>query len=122
MKVIVADDSRVMRNIIDRAIKPIGLETIHAGNGQEVLDSLETHGQDIGLILLDWNMPVMNGLEVLESMQGNNLYRHIPVLMVSTESEREKMDKAIKAGAKGYLSKPFTSEALVRLIRSTIQP
>jgi len=121
MKVIVADDSRVMRNIIDRAIKPIGLETIHAGNGQEVLDSLEIHGQDISLILLDWNMPVMNGLEVLESMQGNNLYQNIPVLMVSTESEKEKMDKAIEAGAKGYLSKPFTSEALMSLIRSTIQ-
>lgn len=121
MKVIVADDSRVMRNIIDRAIKPIGLETIHAGNGQDVLDSLETHGQDIGLILLDWNMPVMNGLEVLESMQRNDLYQNIPVLMVSTEAEREKMDKAFKAGARGYLSKPFTPEKLVNLIRSTIQ-
>lgn len=121
MKVIVADDSRVMRNIIDRAIKPIGLETIHAGNGQDVLDSLETYGQDIGLILLDWNMPVMNGLEVLESMQRSDLYQDIPVLMVSTEAEREKMDKAFKAGARGYLSKPFTPEKLVNLIRSTIQ-
>ncbi len=121
MKVIVADDSRVMRNIIDRAIKPIGLETIPAGNGQEVLDVLEVHVQDIRLILLDWNMPVMNGLEVLEAMQRNEQYRNIPVLMVSTEAEREKMDKAFEAGAKGYLSKPFTSEELVQSIRQTIR-
>ena len=118
---IVADDSRVMRNIIDRAIKPIGLETVPAGNGQEVLDALEVHGQEIRLILLDWNMPVMNGLDVLEAMQGNERYQDIPVLMVSTEAEREKMDRAFAAGAKGYLSKPFTSEALVQSIRETIR-
>ncbi len=120
MKVLVADDSRVMRNIIDRAVKPMGLETVHAGDGREVLRSLETLGQDIGLILLDWNMPVMNGLEVLESLQGNSRYRKIPVLMVSTEAESEKMDRAFNAGAKGYLSKPFTPEKLVKLIRKTI--
>jgi two-component system chemotaxis response regulator CheY len=121
MKVIVADDSRVMRSIIDRAIKPMGLETIHAGNGQEVLELLKTHGQDIGLILLDWNMPVMDGLEVLKSMQINNAYQNILVLIISTESEKNKMDKAFDAGAKGYLSKPFTPEKLVNLVRDTIQ-
>jgi len=120
MKVIIADDSRVMRNIIQKAISPIGLEVIHASNGQEVLDSLETYRQDIGLILLDWNMPVMNGLEVLESIKANNLHKDIPVLMVSTESEDDKMEKAFRAGAKGYLSKPFTPEKLLDLVRNTI--
>ena len=120
MKIIIADDSRVMRNIIENAIKPLGMATLHAGNGQEVLDFLETEGSEIGLILLDWNMPVMNGLEVLETIKKNNIYTHIPVLIVSTESEDDKMSRAFAAGAKGYISKPFTPERLLNLIRGRI--
>ena len=120
MKVIIADDSRVMRNIIENAIKPLGLSTVHASNGQEVMDLLEKQRDEIGLILLDWNMPVMNGLEVLEALKNNNSYNRIPVLIVSTESEDDKMDKAFAAGAKGYISKPFTPDRLLNLIRSRI--
>jgi len=120
MKIIIADDSRVMRNIIENAIKPLGLATLHAGNGQEVLDFLEREGAEIGIILLDWNMPVMNGLEVLETIKKNKTYTHIPVLIVSTESEDDKMSKAFAAGAKGYISKPFTPERLLNLVRGRI--
>ena len=120
MKIIIADDSRVMRNIIENAVKSLGLATLHAGNGQEVLDFLEREGNEIGLILLDWNMPVMNGLEVLETIKKNNVYTHIPVLIVSTESEDDKMSKAFAAGAKGYISKPFTPERLLNLVRGRI--
>ena len=120
MKIIIADDSRVMRNIIENALKPLNVETIHAGNGGEVLECLEKQGNEISLILLDWNMPVMNGLEVLKTIKKNNLYAHIPVLIVSTEAEDDKMDKAFEAGAKGYLSKPFTPDKLINLIRSRI--
>jgi len=120
MKIIIADDSRVMRNIIENAIKPLGLATLHAGNGQEVLDFLEREGAEIGIILLDWNMPVMNGLEVLETIKKNKTYTDIPVLIVSTESEDDKMSKAFAAGAKGYISKPFTPERLLNLVRGRI--
>jgi two-component system, chemotaxis family, chemotaxis protein CheY len=120
MKIIIADDSKVMRNIIENAVKPLGLATLHAGNGQEVLDFLKKEGNEIGLILLDWNMPVMNGLEVLETIKKNNLYPNIPVLIVSTESEDDKMSKAFAAGAKGYISKPFTAERLLNLVRGRI--
>jgi two-component system, chemotaxis family, chemotaxis protein CheY len=120
MKIIIADDSRVMRNIIEKAIEPLKLKTIHACNGQEVLDFLEKQGDEIALILLDWNMPVMNGLEVLEAIKNKNLYPNIPVLIVSTEAEDYKMCKAFEAGAKGYLSKPFTPDKLINLIRSRI--
>jgi two-component system chemotaxis response regulator CheY len=120
MKIIIADDSRVMRNIIENAIKPLGLATIHASNGQEVMDNLENQKEEIGLILLDWNMPVMNGLEVLEEIRKNNLYTHIPVLIISTESEDDKVSKALAAGAQGYISKPFTPDSLINLIRSRI--
>jgi two-component system, chemotaxis family, chemotaxis protein CheY len=120
MKIIIADDSRVMRNIIENAIKPLGMATIHAGNGQEVLDLLEKQWEEIKLILLDWNMPVMNGLEVLEAIKNNSSYAQIPVLIVSTESEDDKMSRAFAAGAKGYVSKPFTPDRLLNLIKGRI--
>lgn len=120
MKIVIADDSRVMRNIIENAIKPLGIATVHAANGQEVLDCIEKEGNEIGLILLDWNMPVMNGIEVLETIKRDNIYTHIPVLIVSTESEDDKMSQAFAAGAKGYISKPFTPERLLNLVRGRI--
>jgi len=120
MKIIIADDSRVMRNIIENAIKPLGLETVHAGNGQEVLDILEKQWKEIKLILLDWNMPVMNGMEVLEAIKRSSSYSNIPVMIVSTESEDDKMSQAFAAGAKGYVSKPFTPERLLSLVKGRI--
>jgi len=121
MKIIIADDSRVMRSIIEKAIQPLNLETIHAGNGQEVISILEKNGDEISLILLDWNMPVMNGLEVLETIKKRNLHTNIPVLIVSTEAEDNKMTKAFDAGAKGYLSKPFSPERLLKLVQGRLE-
>jgi two-component system, chemotaxis family, chemotaxis protein CheY len=120
MKIIIADDSRVMRNIIENAVKPLGATTIHASNGQEVLDILEKQLEEVKLILLDWNMPVMNGLEVLEAIKLNKSYMQIPVIIVSTESEDDKMSRAFAAGAKGYISKPFTADRLLNLVRGRI--
>ena len=117
MRVIVADDSRVMRSIIEKVLHSLGHEVIHAANGKEVVDILERGGGEVNLILLDWNMPVMNGFEVLSHMKHQNLGRGIPVLMISTESEDGKIEQAIQAGAQGYLSKPFTSEELAAGIR-----
>jgi two-component system chemotaxis response regulator CheY len=121
MKVIVADDSRMIRNIIDKTISTIGCEAIHATNGREVLDLLGTRSEEVEMILLDWNMPVLNGLDVLKSMQNNGQYRNIPVLMISTESEEERIAQIMNAGAWGYLSKPFTPERLITTIRHTLE-
>lgn len=121
MKVIVADDSRMIRNIIDKTISSIGCEAIHATNGKEVLDLLGTRSDEVDLILLDWNMPVLNGFDVLKSMQNNGQYRNIPVLMISTESEEERIAQIMNAGAWGYLSKPFTPERLINTIRHVLE-
>jgi two-component system chemotaxis response regulator CheY len=121
MKVIVADDSRMIRNIIDKTISSIGCEAIHATNGREVLDILGTRGDEVDLILLDWNMPFLNGIDVLKSMQNNGQYTNIPVVMVSTESEEEKIAQVISAGAWGYLSKPFTPEKLINTIHLVLE-
>jgi two-component system chemotaxis response regulator CheY len=120
MKIIVADDSRVMRSIIEKTIQSIGHHAIHASNGQEVLDLLDRKGVEVDLILLDWNMPVMNGLEVLIRIQEMKPRRQIPVLMISTESEKAKIEQALRAGARGYLPKPFTSEELASEIQSVM--
>ncbi|NTW16434.1 MAG: response regulator [Syntrophaceae bacterium] len=121
MKVIIADDSRMIRNIIDKTISTIGCEAIHATNGREVLDLLGTRSEEVELILLDWNMPVLNGLDVLKSMQNNGQYQKIPVLMISTESEEDRIAQIMNAGAWGYLSKPFTPERLINTIRHTLE-
>lgn len=120
MKVIIADDSLMMRTVIQNALQPMGLETIHAGNGQEVLDQLDAHGNNVGVIFMDWNMPVMNGLECLKSLKKSEKYKDIPVLIISTESENNKMKMAMEAGAKGYLTKPFTPEELIKFINASI--
>lgn len=120
MKIMIADDSRVMRNIIDRIVTSLGHETVHAGNGQEVIEILQKGEEKVGLILLDWNMPERSGYQVLKAMQGNDDYRKIPVLMVSTDSEDDKTAMATDAGAWGYLSKPFTSEDLAAKIKEIL--
>lgn len=120
MKVIIADDSKVMRNIIQNALRPMGIEVIHAGNGQEVFEQLEIHGSKIGVIFMDWNMPGMSGLECLRLLKKNEEYRDIPVLMISTESEKDKVAMAKEAGAKGYLTKPFSPEELIKFINESI--
>ena len=117
MKVIVADDSQVMRMIIEKIVKTLGYQAIHAGNGQEVLSVLEKGFKDIDLILLDWNMPVMNGLETLTRIKKINPDCDIPIVMVSTESEDDKVRQAMNAGAGGYIPKPFTAETLGAVIR-----
>ncbi len=122
MKILIADDSRVMRSIVDRIVLSIGYDSVHAGNGREVMEILRKEQGEVGLVLLDWNMPELTGYQVLCAMQKDCLYRNIPVLMISTESEDDKMTAALDAGAAGYLPKPFTSEQLAAKIQEVLAP
>lgn len=120
MKVIVADDSRLIRGIIEKTVIAVGFRVLHAANGQEALDHLEAEGKDINLVLLDWNMPVMNGIDVLRNMRADIRFKQIPVLMISTESEEDKIKEAIDAGASGYLAKPFKADKLAAAIHQVV--
>lgn len=113
MKVLSVDDSAIIRKIIRGSAEVLGLEFLEAGDGAEALEVLSIEYQQIQLILLDWNMPVMNGFETLKALKNDNRYQHIPVMMVTTESEKANIVEAIKAGAKHYLVKPFTPEDLL---------
>jgi two-component system chemotaxis response regulator CheY len=120
MKLIVADDSRLIRGIIEKTVASIGFEAAQASNGKEALDILEADGKDINLVLLDWNMPIMSGIDVIKSMRRDDRFKKIPVLMISTESEDDRIKEVINAGAQGYLTKPFTGDKLIDAIKNVL--
>lgn len=121
MQVLVVDDSMVARNIIKNGLQPMGYQVIQAPNGQEALDLLKHDAERIELVLLDWNMPVLNGYETLVAIRNMKSCNHIKILMVSTESEDDFIDRALEAGANGYLPKPFTVEELTAKVTATIK-
>ncbi len=112
MKVLSVDDSKIIRKIIRGSVEVLGLEFLEAGDGVEALTILSEYYQDIGLILLDWNMPNLDGISTLRELKKDERFHGIPVMMVTTEGEKSNIVEAIKTGAKHYLIKPFTPEDL----------
>ena len=120
MKVLVVDDSAIMRKVIEQILEMLGHEAVPAANGVEAFERLKEH-DDVQLILLDWNMPEMNGIEFLRAVKDRPGLSKIPVIMLTTESERRKMIEAIEAGAKHYLTKPFQPETLATKILQCVE-
>jgi two-component system, chemotaxis family, chemotaxis protein CheY len=120
MKVLVVDDSAIMRKVIEQILEMLGHEAVPAANGVEAFERLKEH-DDVQLILLDWNMPEMNGIEFLRAVKERPALAKIPVIMLTTESERRKMIEAIEAGAKHYLTKPFQPETLATKILQCVE-
>jgi two-component system chemotaxis response regulator CheY len=112
MKVLVVDDSAIIRKIIKAAADVLQMETEEAEDGIEALEKLSENYREIDLVLLDWNMPEMNGYDVLVEIKSNDRYKHIPVMMVTTEGQKSNIVAAVRAGASNYLTKPFTVEEL----------
>lgn len=111
-KIIAADDSRMMLRIITNVIRMLDYEPLDAGDGAQALALLDEHAGDVAAVLLDWNMPNMNGFEALCAIRGDQRFADVPVMMVTTESEHANVVRAIQAGAKHYLTKPFTQQDL----------
>ncbi len=120
MKILSIDDSGIIRKIIKSAVFVLGYEFVEAEDGQEALELLEKEYLNIVLILLDWNMPGLDGYELLKMLKNDNRYKDIPVMMVTTESEKSNIILAIKAGAINYLTKPFSNEDLLTKIMECI--
>ena len=112
MKALVIDDSRAMRQIVGKIVKKIGFEIIEAGNGQEGLAALEEHRSNVELVLVDWNMPVMNGLEMVKAVRANTDYDQHKIVMITTETEPLRMAQALMAGVDEFVMKPFTESIL----------
>lgn len=112
MKILLVDDSATMRRIQKQQLNNLGItQIVEAGNGEEGLTQL-ANVKGIDHILLDWNMPVMDGFTFLQNVRGNNEYSTIKIIMCTSESEKIRIMDALKAGANNYLIKPFTPEAL----------
>ncbi len=120
MKILSVDDSGIMRKIIRGAVDRLGYDFIEAADGQEALEVLNAHVNEVALVLLDWNMPVKDGYETLLEIKKNPVTQHIPVMMVTTEAEKANVIKAIQAGAKNYVSKPFQQEDLIVKMMETL--
>lgn len=112
MRALVIDDSRAVRIIIGSILQEIGLEVIEAGNGVEAMDQLQRY-QDVELMLVDWNMPQMNGIDFIRHVRAQRAYDAVRILMVTSEAHGEQVTMALKAGANEYLMKPFNKEILV---------
>ncbi|MCL2636899.1 MAG: response regulator [Oscillospiraceae bacterium] len=112
MKLLVADDSAVMRKVIRAAVEMLDMEMLEAQDGVEAFEKLTEFYEEIGLILLDWNMPEENGYDVLVKIKGDEKYKDIPVMMVTTEGQQSNIIAAVRAGANNYLVKPFSVEDL----------
>ena len=116
MKILTVDDSTTIRKIIRSSVEILNFDLLEASGGVEALDILAKERENIKLILLDLNMPGMSGFEFLKAIKKDNLYKDIPVMMVTTEGEKENIVKAVQAGVANYLLKPFTSEELTKKI------
>jgi two-component system chemotaxis response regulator CheY len=112
-KALVVDDSKTIRMIIRRVLIELGFEVCEAANGVEALRVLETEKTKVSLVLADWNMPEMNGLELVKSLRQNPEFASTKILMVTTETEIGQMTQALEAGANEYVMKPFTKDVLV---------
>ncbi len=113
----VVDDSRAVRRIISNTLADLGFEVSEAENGRDALESLRSAAGPVSLILTDWNMPEMNGLDFLKEVRRQSAYDQVPVIMVTTETEIEHMAMAMEAGANEYVMKPFTREILTDKLR-----
>lgn len=116
----VVDDFATMRRIVSNLLRDVGVTNItEAENGAEALRKLEAGG--IKFVISDWNMPQMNGLELLQAVRGSTRLAPLPFLLVTAEARKENIVDAAQAGADGYIVKPFTAATLNEKIKAILQ-
>lgn len=112
MKLLVVDDSSTMRRIIKNTLKRLGYDDVLEGEdgvqGWDVLNS----NPDMGMLITDWNMPEMNGLELVKKVRADERFSDLPIIMVTTEGGKAEVITALKAGVNNYIVKPFTPQVL----------
>ncbi len=108
---LVVDDSAAIRAVIRRILSGLGWEVSVAEDGRRALEFLDGH-PDVSLMLVDWNMPVMGGIDLIRAVRADRRWQSVKIVMVTTESEPERVVAALEAGADEYVMKPFTREVL----------
>jgi two-component system chemotaxis response regulator CheY len=120
MKVLVVDDSSTMRRIIVNTLSRLGYkDTVQGADGVEAWEAMQSN-PDIGVVITDWNMPNMNGLELVKKIRAEEKYIDIPIIMVTTEGGKAEVITALKAGVNNYIVKPFTPQVLKEKLQAVL--
>lgn len=119
MRILVVDDSSTMRRIIINTLNKIGYsDYAEAANGREGVEKLAA--DSIDMIITDWNMPEMSGVDFIRAVRANDQTKHLPVIMVTTNAAQEDIVQALDAGVNNYVVKPFTPDTIRERIQSAI--
>lgn len=119
--ILIVDDSKPMRSVIKKTLRAAGYggsDFFEAGNGLEALERLQKSWVDI--VISDYTMPEMNGLALLQAMKQDDLFRAIPVVVITTEGSKQRIDQFMASGASGYIKKPFTPEQVREMITTIL--
>jgi two-component system, chemotaxis family, chemotaxis protein CheY len=120
LKILIVDDSITIRRIITNALKTVGFtDTIEASNGKEALEKLTTGKVDF--IITDWNMPEMNGLDLIKEVRANPVHSSMPILMITTRGTEHDVVEALQAKVNSYIMKPFTPQELKEKIEGILK-
>ncbi|RPJ05383.1 MAG: response regulator [Spirochaetaceae bacterium] len=122
MKILVVDDSRIMRSIVKNTMKTMyNIEDgfIEASNGEEAYKALES--MQVDLMLLDWNMPILNGIDLVRKLRAMDKYKALPIIMVTSEAAKYNVIEAVKAGVNDYLVKPVTEKNLYEKVKKYLE-
>ncbi len=122
MKILVVDDSRIMRNILKNILKESNIDEnsiIEAQDGREALNIVQK--EDIKIILLDWNMPKLNGVELVKIIRSDENLKHIPIIMVTSEAAKYNVMEAITAGVTDYIVKPIKGEIVKKKVQEYLK-
>jgi len=120
MKILVVDDSSTMRRIVKNCLEQMGNhDIVMAGDGVDAIVKLKEHTFD--LVLTDWNMPNMDGLTLLKKLRADENFKNVPIIMVTTESEKANVVTALKEGANNYIVKPFRPEIVKSKIEAVLK-
>ncbi|WP_437571719.1 response regulator [Sorangium sp. So ce542] len=116
-KILLVEDSNTVRQQVGILLSGAGYSIVEADNGRDAVAVVSAQKGDLAMIIADVNMPVMNGIEMLESLRDKGLASGVPILMLTTEGQPELIDKARKAGAKGWIIKPFKPDLLLAAVK-----
>lgn len=122
MQILIVDDSRIMRNIVKNTLTALHYPTdkfMEASDGEEAFQLLEQNSVD--LMLLDWNMPNLNGIDLIKRLRSMEKYADLPVIMVTSEAAKYNVIEAVKAGVSDYLIKPVNEKGLDEKIRRVLE-
>jgi len=117
----VVDDSSTMRRIIKNTLGRLGYkDLLEAEDGVQAWELMQEHKDNIGVLITDWNMPNMNGLELVKKVRGESAFEDIPIIMVTTEGGKGEVITALKAGVNNYIVKPFTPQVLKEKLEAVL--